>query len=128
MVTLLLGACDPDADGDGLDLDGPWASLDERPCPPDSIVSFENFGAPFMLDHCKGCHSGALPADMRQKAPTAIDFDDLQDIRDHADRIWLRAADQNETMPPVGGPGSQERRLLGEWLACGVPTDRDLDD
>lgn len=106
--------------------DGPWDTLDERPCPSDSIVSFENFGAPFMLDHCKGCHSATLPEDMRQMAPVDVNFDDLQDIRDQAQRIWARSADHNVTMPPVGGPSDEERRLLGEWLACGVPTDAEL--
>jgi hypothetical protein len=39
----------------------------------------------------------------------------------------VRAADQNATMPPAGAPGEDERTLLGEWLACGAPTQADLD-
>ena len=129
MALIGVAGCDPQ-ESEGLrsdDIgDGPWDTLRERPCPTDSIVSFENFGAPFMLDHCKGCHSAALPEDMRQMAPLDVDFDDLQDIRDQAERIWARCGDQNMTMPPVGGPSDAERRLLGEWLACGVPTDAEL--
>lgn len=44
----------------------------------------------------------------------------------HASGIWIRAADQNFSMPPVGPPPEDERALLGEWLACGAPTDAEL--
>lgn len=136
-LSVSLAGCDDGSDadedaasgetmGDPLD-EGPWSSLEERPCPPDSFLSFENIGGPFLLDHCKGCHSKALPADMRQDAPPGVDFDTLADVREWAPRIWMRAADQNDTMPPVGAPGPEERALLGEWLACGAPLDADLD-
>lgn len=105
---------------------GPWASLDERPCPDDSFLTYENFGGPFMLSYCTTCHASMLPADMRQGSPIEVNFDDIEDIRDQADRIWIRAADQNQTMPPVGPPSDEERARLGEWLACGAPTAADL--
>jgi hypothetical protein len=139
-LALVMAGCDPvEEDDDDAVQDtgststrepideGPWSSLDERSCPPDSFVSFENFGGPFLLDHCKGCHSSALPADMRQDAPVGVDFDSLADVRQWAPRIWARAADQNATMPPVGAPGFEERTLLGEWLACGALLDADLE-
>lgn len=103
--------------GDG----GPWSSLDERPCPEDSSLTYANFGRPYMLDHCTGCHASALPEGERQGAPLAVDFDSLEDVRAQAERIWARAGDQNASMPPVGPPGDDERALLGEWLACGAP-------
>lgn len=109
----------------GEDL-GPWDSLEERPCPEDSILTYENFGGPFMLNFCTGCHQSMLPADMRQDAPLEVNFDDVDDVRAWADRIWARSADQNLTMPPVGPPDDEERWRLGEWLACGAPTDDDL--
>ncbi|MBL4687632.1 MAG: hypothetical protein JKY37_23755 [Nannocystaceae bacterium] len=37
--------------------EGPWDSLEERPCPEDSFVTYENFGWPHMLTFCTGCHS-----------------------------------------------------------------------
>ncbi|MEM9460739.1 MAG: hypothetical protein AAGF11_41630, partial [Myxococcota bacterium] len=76
----------------GEDL-GPWDSLEERPCPEDSILTYENFGGPFMLNFCTGCHQSMLPADMRQDAPLEVNFDDIEDIRVWADRIWARSAD-----------------------------------
>lgn len=114
--------------GTGTDTDdmGPWASLDERPCPDDSFLTYENFGGPFMLSYCTTCHATRLPADMRQGSPIDVNFDDVEDVREWADLIWLRAADQNQSMPPVGPPSDEERGRLGEWLACGSPTAADL--
>ena len=108
--------------------DAAWASLEERPCPPESILSSENFGAPFMLTHCNGCHSKGLGADERADAPLDINFDTLADVRAHAPRIWFRAADHNASMPPYGAPAQEERTRLGEWLACGAPTAAEVPD
>ena len=105
---------------------GPWSSLDERPCPDDSFLTYESFGGPFMLTYCTGCHHSRLPADQRQGAPIEVNFDDLEAIRARADRIWIRAADDNDSMPPIGAADADERARLGEWLACGAPTDADL--
>lgn len=105
---------------------GPWTSLDERPCPDDSFLTYENFGGPFMLSYCTTCHSSRLLADMRQGSPIDVNFDGIDDIREWAPRIWIRAADQNMNMPPVGPPADEERERLGEWLACGAPTAADL--
>lgn len=117
------GSAGSDETGENL---GPWDSLAERPCPEDSILTYENFGGPFMLNFCTGCHQSMLPADMRQDSPIEVNFDDIDDVREWSDRIWARAADQNLTMPPVGPPSDEERMRLGEWLACGAPTNVDL--
>src|SRR5690606_37425919 len=84
---------------------GPWASLDDRPCPEDSLLTYDNFGGPFMISYCTGCHHSGLAADERQMAPLAVNFETIELIRGQADRVWARAADQNATMPPVGAPG-----------------------
>lgn len=106
---------------------GTWSSLDERPCPEDSFLTAENFGAGFLLTHCTGCHHSALATDERAGAPLGVDFDKLGLVRTQAAQIWLRAGDQNATMPPLGPPPAEERARLGEWLACGAPTDADLE-
>ncbi len=107
--------------GDVPTTDGVYETFDERPCPPDSPYTVINFGAPFMLTHCTGCHHSSLAMDERAGAPLGVDFDDLAYVRDQAPQIWARAADQNMTMPPLGGPAQDERTRLGEWLACGAP-------
>lgn len=149
---VLLAACEADGDGDpnaadadtgeddstgeassGSDGDSSgsggevvWPSLDERPCPPDSDLTWENFGGPYVLSYCTSCHHTALPADVRQLAPVAVNLESVELVRTHAARVWARAADQNLTMPPVGAPAAEQRALLGEWLACGAPTNADL--
>lgn len=94
---------------------------EDRLCPSESFLTYENFGAPFLSEHCTGCHSALVPDDMRQQAPRGIDFETLAKVRERDGLIFRRAADDNATMPPIGGPGAEERRLLGDWLACGAP-------
>lgn len=106
--------------------EGPWDSFDERPCPSGSFLTYENFGGPFINSNCTGCHHSGLGDGERQKAPLGVDFETIELIRAQADRIWARSGDQNDTMPPAGPPGADERALLGEWLACGAPTAADL--
>jgi len=118
-----MNAMEPDATTAAPADDGPFASLQERPCPTDGEhpdLSYESFGAPFFLSYCQGCHGSVRAEGQRQSAPLAIAFDDVAAIRQHAARIWARAADQNATMPPVGGPPAHEREKLGAWLACGA--------
>ncbi len=138
VAIVLACACDPgDASDDGESGSSgsesgsesggeSWMTLAERPCPEDSTLTWESFGGPYVRSYCSSCHGSALPADMRQNAPLGLDFENVEQVRMHADRIWLRAADQNATMPPVGAPAQDERTLLGEWLACGAPTDAEL--
>lgn len=100
----------------------PYESFAERPCPPDSALTWENFGQPYMLSWCTSCHSSALDEAHRAEAPVGIDFDDLDGVRAQAERIWARSGDQNNTMPPAGTAPALEREQLGEWLACGAPS------
>jgi uncharacterized membrane protein len=102
-------------------VDGGWTSLEVRPCPPASILTYQDFGQPLFRDWCTGCHSADLGAGSRQGAPVGIDFDTLAGIRTHLDDIWSHAADQNALMPPVGSPSTDDRTRLGDWLACGTP-------
>ena len=99
---------------------------DPLPPPPDpdtcetSYLRYDNFGEPFALDWCRGCHSSAVPAGMRQKAPMGVNFDTQADVARWRERILIRAAGDNPTMPPAGGPADEERALLAEWLGCGA--------
>ncbi|TPV94643.1 MAG: hypothetical protein B7733_14150 [Myxococcales bacterium FL481] len=109
------------ATGQASPEDPQWASLATRPCPEDSYLDTENFGRPFMLSWCTGCHSADMPAGMRQGAPPDVNFDTSTEVRDWADRIWARSGDHNGSMPPVAPAPLELRRQLGEWLACGAP-------
>jgi hypothetical protein len=98
-----------------------WTTLASRPCPENSDLTYENFGEPFLLTWCTGCHSSNLQAGARENAPLNVNFDTVDEVRQLAPKIWLMAGDFNTTMPPAGGPQPDDRTLLGEWLACGAP-------
>lgn len=128
MSTAGMSGMEPDSSTSAPPDDGPFSSLDDRPCPEGELgeLSYESFGAPFFLSYCQGCHGSARSEGQRQGAPPAVAFDDVAAIRQHAPRIWARAADQNATMPPVGGPPAREREKLGAWLSCGAKTRAEL--
>lgn len=104
MLALVVAACGEDTD--------PFC---ER-----SFLRYDNFGSPFIANWCRACHSAALPPDMRQDAPTDINFDTLAEVRAWAVLIQRTAGD-GATMPPAGGPSAAERAMLVEWLHCGAP-------
>lgn len=85
-----------------------------------SYLDYDNFGEPFLLDWCAGCHSAGLPLNMRQMAPADVNFDTLDGARRFADRIAARATGPMANMPPAGGPSAEERAMLAEWIACGA--------
>lgn len=120
-VTLVGSSCVIEDSAEDDDGEEPVPStLDERPCPEDSFLTYEDFGEPFLLNWCTGCHSAALDEGERQGAPVGSNYETIALVRKNAARLWARAGDHNLTMPPVGGPESDERALFGEWLACGA--------
>jgi len=92
--------------------------IDEATCPPEgTTLRYETFGEEFFAGYCNRCHSTA-----RAGAPSAYRFDTLDEVRTHADRIFIRAAGPNVTMPPgPDDPPLAAREQLAEWLACGAP-------
>ncbi len=100
-------------DGDSL--------VEGRPCPPDNKTTYANTGAPILLSWCVSCHSSHVPASQRQGAPVGVDFDTIEGITDHLERIYARSGDANVTMPPVDAMSADERTRLGDWIACGAP-------
>jgi uncharacterized membrane protein len=85
-----------------------------------SYLAYDNFGAPFVVNWCRGCHSSSVPEGMRQNAPVGVNFDTGADVLEWQERIRIRATGAQPTMPPAGGPSTQERALLAEWIACGM--------
>lgn len=94
--------------------------VDEEPCPPGSELTYDNFGGPFLDANCQRCHASA--SEDRNGAPASFTFDTVEDVRDHRERIFARAAGDNASMPPgPDDPPVAERAMLAEWLACGAP-------
>ena len=92
-------------------------------CPPTSQLSYQNFGRGFMESYCVRCHSSSVIGSARQQAPVDHNFDSLAGILEEAQHIDMSTASgpggTNTSMPPSGpAPSIEERRKLGEWLAC----------
>lgn len=98
-------------------------------CPTGSTLTYDTFGQSFMGQYCTRCHAEPLTGAARSGAPSDHDLDTLAAIQSvGAEHIDLAAAagpsHVNTSMPPADGgpqPSEAERRLLGEWLACGLP-------
>jgi uncharacterized membrane protein len=105
-----LAACDP-----------PPLPMADYACPPGgTTLTYDSFGREFLATQCNTCH--ARDATTRHGAPEAYHFDTLADIHARADRIFVRAAGPNTSMPPGPyDPPADERDRLAEWLACGAP-------
>ena len=93
-------------------------SIDEMSCPDTGTqLTYESFGGAFLAENCNSCHY-----DAKNGAPRAFQFDSVDQVRQHADRIFIRSAGPNLTMPPgPKDPPGDERDKLAEWLACGAP-------
>ncbi len=105
----------------------------ESVCPPTQTLSYENFGKPFMENYCTECHDSQKRGEDRQGATSFHDFDTIYGIRAVSEHIDLTSAAGptgivNDSMPPDGDPTPtlEEREQLGEWIACGMPTDAQL--
>lgn len=119
MIALLLLGCgpgDPDAGGaDSADTASDTAASDD-PCVDAPVVTWDNFGAGFLTQHCTACHASS--ARDRHGAPADVTFDTEAEALAWSDRILARAAGDAATMPPQGGVSNDDRTLLGIWLGC----------
>jgi uncharacterized membrane protein len=83
--------------------------IEQLSCSPDSTLTYSNFGQQVIETQCMSCHDTESPA-----------LGTLAQIRSHAPAIMDQAVYTN-AMPEEGSMTLEERRLLGEWLACGAP-------
>lgn len=92
--------------------------LEDMPCPDEGTpLTYDSFARDFFDQHCDSCHTTG-----KSGAPSAYRFDSHARVLEHADRIFIRAAGPNVTMPPgPDDPPADERERLAEWLACGAP-------
>lgn len=100
---------------------GGWTMLEDVTCPEQGTpLTYENFGKAFFASYCDSCH--AADSTQRRGAPIAYIFDTHEAIVALKNRIFLRSAANNTTMPPgPDDPPQAERDKLAEWIACGAP-------
>jgi uncharacterized membrane protein len=101
-------------------IDAP-VEMSDYPCPPaGTALTYESFGKAFLDTECNTCHA-ATPGH-RHGAPESYVFDTIEGVHAHRDRIFVRAAASNVSMPPgPEDPPAEDRERLAEWLACGAP-------
>lgn len=92
----------------------------------DSVLTWENFGEPFMLSWCTSCHHSALPTVQRACAPCYVNLDRHAGVHTLSASIELRVLDSAEQegvklMPPAVIIPDDQRALLREYLECGAP-------
>jgi hypothetical protein len=91
------------------------------PCE-DSVLTWEDFGEPFMSTWCTSCHHSSLPLAHRAKAPCSVNFDRHGDVKFWASRVLDRAVTMAPTpMPPAAIIPWDELALLEQYLECGAP-------
>jgi hypothetical protein len=108
-------------------------------CPGGSTLRYEgggngrreprDFGRTFLATFCTGCHATVLDGAARNGAPPGLNWDTITGVR--ARLGWIdraAAAGPNGVhydMPPMAlttvVPGDDDRRRLGDWIACGAP-------
>jgi uncharacterized membrane protein len=92
-----------------------------------TTLTAENFGTSFFDKYCTRCHSSQKSGIFaRHGAPSDFNFDTIEGVRSHVKDIDAFAAAgparEEAEMPPDGDkPTLEERKMLGEWLACGAP-------
>ena len=112
LLCLGLAACDG---GDAPSKD--VVPAEPAVCEDAPTVTWDNFGAGFVIEACQPCHASATPD--RHEAPVTVVFDTEDDAWLWAPQILDIATGEAPTMPPQGGVSDEDRYLLEVWLSCG---------
>ena len=118
------GGDDEDELGDHGDDEDPVGMPSGATCPDDAgMLTYEEFGKPFLEKYCTRCHSSELEGEARMGAPLEHDFDTLAGtllVFEHVDEMAASGPDSTNTAMPKDGakPTMAEREMLGQWLAC----------
>lgn len=115
-------ACDSHEEGTGEAVGPATSSV----CPTPQTLTYDNFGRDFMNRYCLRCHSAKVTGTAREGAPSDHNFDtidEVQGLREHIDQKAAAGPAATNTDMPRGQPAptADERKKLGEWLACGAP-------
>jgi hypothetical protein len=84
-------------------------------CPPGSTLTYASFGQAFMDAHCTSCHSGKEDPSLTTQAQIKSNIAAI-------DRTSAAGPSATNTLMPEDADVSvEDRKKLGEWLACGAP-------
>jgi hypothetical protein len=104
----------------------PVGTPSEAECPAGGTdLTYDNFAKDFFSKYCNRCHGGDVKGDARMGAPADHMFDTIEQIellRDHIDQLAAAGKVTNTKMPLTDPkPSVEDRKKLGEWLACDLP-------
>jgi hypothetical protein len=86
-------------------------------CPDNPTLSYANFGEAFLQKNCLSCHGSGGP-----ESPTLATLEQVKASIGDIDRAAAAGPNATNTFMPEGiSVSTEERRKLGEWLACGAP-------
>ena len=91
------------------------------PCVEGTSLTWANFGKPTLATWCVSCHGATVSGSDRNGAPQGLNFESLEQVLPHLDRILATSATRDWTMPPAGGMSATDREQLREWIVCGAP-------
>lgn len=114
ILAVLLAGCPSEGD------DSTPVVTEDAFCADAPTVTWETFGAGFLTENCRTCHSAGTPD--RHDAPEGVDFDTVEEAWTWGARILERtlAEDVEQLMPPMGGLTEDDKYLLEVWLTCGT--------
>lgn len=101
LLVLMIAGCTDTSSG---------IAASEVTCPTDSTLTYASFGEAFLSSNCLSCHAA-------KERPTLSSQAAVQQYR----QAIIDQAVLTTNMPEDADLSTDERRLLGEWLACGAP-------
>lgn len=111
------------ADAAPVDADEECAPFEEPLAMPGDEIdeTYSDFAQPFFGDYCTRCHSSELTGAERNGAPTGLDWDVEQTVRDNLSRIRHQVG-VSQAMPlSAPYPSCAEREALVRWIDAGAP-------
>lgn len=80
------------------------------------VLTWDNFGADFMLHSCQTCHASSTLD--RHGAPESVSFDTYERVIEQRGRILDQVTGEEPFMPPSGGISEDEQWKVEVWLRC----------
>jgi hypothetical protein len=116
IALLLMLSCGGGSEGDDTGTTVPTGGCHDAP-----VLTWENFGQGFMLEHCQSCHATAAPyrSQTENPPPEAVTFDTHEQTTALRTLILAVSTGEAPSMPPRGGVSPIDIDKLDIWLNCG---------